>query len=561
MTTSTQPSTLPNTIDVAVIGSGAAGFAAALTARSMGLDVHLFEKAQVFGGTTALSGGVAWLPGNPLMTEGDSADEALNYLRQHAGNRTDDARLQAFVTYAPEMVAYFRQQGFMQVTRMAGFPDYKAETPGGDAADNDGGRSLEPKVFSSRKLGSWRRQLRHRARRLPVVGTMTELRQLAAVRTDLRTFLKAWRAIPRTLWGRLTGAHHLSSGAALIGWLAYAAKRRGIPVHLSTPLQSLHLTEGRVAAVTVLHQDQPQLVRTRLGVILASGGFDHNTELRRAHLPPEASTDYSSGADSNTGDGQLAAQAIGSALSAMDDAWWAPTCQIPGVGPQIVIFERGKPGQIIVDANGNRFTNEAEPYGDFVRAMMRAQRQSGCAIPAFMIFDQTFRERYPVANLMPGITPQSAIDSGLLTRADTLETLAHALGISVEGLTATVTSCNAMAEQGVDTEFGRGSFAFDRYAGDPTVTPNPCLAPITRAPFYALKIYPGDLGAHGGVLTDATGQALDEAGQPIGGLYAAGNCAASPLGGFYPGAGGTIGPAMTFGYIAAKHLAAQASTT
>ena len=545
-------------IDVAVIGSGAAGFAAALTAKSQGLDVHVFEKAELFGGTTGLSGGVAWLPGNHLMpsSAGDS-DAAFQYLKAHVGNRSNDAKLSSFVNNAPRMLSFFADNGFLQVNRMAGFPDYRAETPGGDTANNAGGRSVEPQVFSGSKLGAWLPNLHHRPRNLPFVGTMTEMRRLAAIKTDFAEFLKAWRVIPRSVWGRLTGARHLSSGAALIGWLAHSAQRLGIPLHLASPLQSLLLEDGRVAGAIVGGDSGPQTVRASRGVIIASGGFDHNATLRKQHLPPEGVENHSSGAATNTGDGQLAAARAGATLTQMDDAWWAPTCLIPGFGPQIVIFERGKPGQIIVDAHGRRFANEAQPYGDFVREIFDADRSSGAAIPAFMIFDQTYRDRYPLANLLPGRTPKRAIDSGFLARADSVEALAQTLGIDAAGLSATLTRFNAMAENGRDEDFQRGEFAFDRYSGDPTISPNPCLAPLRQPPFYALKIYPGDLGAHGGISTNEHAQALDESGNPIAGLYAAGNCATSALGGFYPGAGGTIGPAMTFAYVAAIHLCGE----
>ncbi|MGI9325791.1 MAG: FAD-dependent oxidoreductase [Pseudomonadales bacterium] len=549
--------------DVVVIGSGATGFAAALTARTQGLDVHIFEKAEVFGGTTALSGGVAWVPGNHLMasTGGDSAQATLSYLKQHVGNRSNEAKLAEFVAHAPRMLALMTERGYLKVGRMVGFPDYHAETPGGDSAQHGGGRSVEPLVFSGAKLGDWQSKLRYRARNVPIVGTMSELRQLASYKTNFADSLKAWRAIPRSLWGKLTGANHLSMGAALIGWLAHGARQEGIELHLATALRSLLIEEDRVQGVVVAGEEGERTVLARRGVILASGGFDHNAELRAEHLPSAGVADHSSGAGSNTGDGQLAALEAGAGLGQMDDAWWAPTCLIPGVGPQIVIFERGKPGQIIVDGNGQRFTNEARPYGDFVRAMFDADAASGCAIPAFMVFDQTYRDLYPIGHLLPGVTPQSAIDDGFLTRAASVEELAGALAIDANGLAESIRHFNVMARDGRDADHGRGEFAFDRYGGDSSVAPNPCLAPIERAPFYAIKIYPGDLGAHGGVLTNEHAQALDASGQPIDGLYAVGNCAASALGGFYPGAGGTIGPGMTFGYVAAMHLARAEETS
>ncbi len=542
-------------VEIAVVGSGAAGFTAALTAHGQGLRVEMFEKADVFGGTTALSGGVAWVPGNHLMQPAAAADAVLRYLRHHVGNRSSGAKLEAFVAYAPEMLRYLTGSRAVRFARVAGFPDYHAETPGGDSAVDGGGRSVEPLVFPTTRLGDWRPAMLHRPRNLPVVGTMTELRRLAAYRTDLKESFKAWRAIPRTLWGRLTGAGYASGGAALIGWMAYAAKRAGIALHLSCRLESLVVENGSVKGAVFASNGRTVRMAVRRGLILATGGFDHNIALREQYLPAEGVTDFSSGAPSNTGDGQLAAGEAGAALAQMDDAWWAPSCLVPGVGPLIVIFERGKPGHIIVDARGQRFANEAQPYGAFVRAMFEAQRSTGTAIPAYMVFDQTFRHRYPVGHLLPGVTPESAIESGFLSRASNIASLCDQIGVDADGLKQTLGRFNGFAVRGVDEDFHRGEAAFDRYAGDPTHRPNPCLAPVTRPPFYALRIYPGDLGAHGGIVTDEHARALDEAGEPIRGLYAAGNCAASALGGFYPGAGGTIGPAMTFGYIAARHLA------
>lgn len=544
-------------IDVAVVGSGAAGFAAALTAQSHGLDVQIFEKAEHFGGTTALSGGVAWIPGHALMLNAAQAEteDVYGYIQSHAGNRSTAQVIQAFISQAPQMLRFLTQRDYVRFNRMAGFPDYRAEAPGGNTGADGESRSVEPQVFAGSRLGDLFAKQRYRARNLPVVGTMTELRQLAAIKTDFREALKAWRAIPRSLWGKLTGAKHMASGAALIGWLAHAANRQGIPLHLSTTLCALDYQRGQVVGATFEKDEQTFAVRVRRGVILATGGFDHNADMRRAYLPESAAEHLSAGATSNNGDGHLAAQEVGASLANMDQAWWAPTCMIPGVGPQIVIFERGKPGQIIVDAGGKRFTNEAQPYGDFVRAMLDAQATSGDAIPAYMVFDQNFRDRYPIGHLLPGITPKEAIDSGFLTKAETIQGLAQQLSIDPGSLAGTVERFNKMAVAGRDEDFARGQSAFDRYSGDPTVGPNPCLGTLERAPFYAVKLYPGDLGTSGGVLTNEHAQALTPAGDPIQGLYAAGNCASSVLGGFYPGAGGTIGPAMTFGYIAGNHIA------
>ena len=251
--------------------------------------------------------------------------------------------------------------------------------------------------------------------------------------------------------------------------------------------------------------------------------------------------------------------AVGGAVDLMDDAWWAPTFMPPSGGPQIVIFERGKPGNIIVNAAGARYANEADPYNELVKQLLEAHAAGPSAVPSFMVFDQTYRDRYPLGGMLPGVTPQKHIDSGFVIRADTLDGVAEQCGVNAAGLIATVERFNDMARSGNDADFGRGDSAFDRFAGDPTVGPNPCLAPLDTPPFYAMRLYPGDLGTKGGLLTNEHAQVVREDGTAIDGLYAAGNSSASVMGHFYPGAGGTIGPAMTFGYIAARHAAGGAN--
>jgi 3-oxosteroid 1-dehydrogenase len=543
-------------VDIVVVGTGAAGLTAALTAAEQGLSALAIEKTAFFGGTTSLSGGVMWIPNNHLMRKAgleDSPELALEYLKHNIGNRVAGNKLASFVEHAPRMLEFLTKRGFLDVVTFEGFPDYRAETPGGLS----GGRSVEPKVFAGNKLKAWYEGLRRRKISLPIVGTMTELRQLAAIRSDLGVFLKAWRVLPRQLMGLITGAKHHSTGSALIGWLAHALQQQKIPLRLNCALSEILTENGSVKGIVAIDQGEEVRVRCRKGVILASGGFDHNTALREKYLGGYGGAELSSGSPGNEGDALKSVSELDVALDLMDDAWWAPTCLIPGRGPQIVIFERGKPGQIIVSKEGQRFANEAQPYNDFVKAMFEAQRSGLSALPSFMVFDQRFRDRYPLADMMPGITPKAYIDHGFLIRADNLADLAVAAGIDPEGLTATVEEFNEMARLGVDTKYHRGEFAFDRFSGDSKVSPNCCLAPLEKPPFYALQIHAGDLGTKGGLLTNEYAQVLRVDSEVIDGLYAAGNCSASVMGNFYPGAGGTIGPAMTFGYIAAMHAASR----
>ena len=544
--------------DLVVVGSGAAGMTSALTGSSAGLDTLVVEKADVFGGTTALSGGVIWVPTNSLMASAniaDSADDALTYLKHNVGNRVAEAKLASLVEHAPKMLDLMLAKGFLEVAVFEGFPDYSPEAPGGA----QGGRSVEPKVFPGRKLGASLAQLRRRAALAPggLVGTMTELRRLAAVRSNPVELLKAWQVLPRNVWNRLSGANHLANGAALVAWLRQALDAQGIPLQLNTALQEIITEDDAVIGVIVEQRGASQRIRARKGIVIAAGGFENNPEMRKRFFGPESTSDYTSGSPQNTGDAINAGMAIGAAVDLMDDAWWAPTFMPPGQGPQIVIFERGKPGNIIVNAGGQRFANEADPYNELVKQMQEAHKSGPSALPSYFIFDATYRDRYPLGGMLPGITPKRHIDSGFVLRAESLEALAAQAGIDSDGLVKTVARFNAMARSGKDEDFHRGESAFDRFSGDPNVTPNPCLGPLDTPPYYAMKLYPGDLGTKGGLLTNEHAQVVRADGSVVQGLYAAGNSSAAVTGNFYPGAGGTIGPAMTYGYLAALHAAGQ----
>jgi len=545
--------------DVIVVGSGAAGMAAALTASEAGLSVVVLEKTPYFGGTTSLSGGVMWIPNNHLMPAAgieDTAEEALGYLRHNIGNRVADEKLRQLVDKAPEMLKFMTDNGFLEVEIFKGFPDYRAETPGG----KHGGRSVEPKVFQGSKLKDAFKSLRQPGASPPVVGTMTELRQLAVVRSDFAEFLKAWKVIPRNILARLTGERLKATGGGLVSWLAHALQKKNVPIILECQLKQVLTSDGRVVGVTAIQNGEDIEIRAQRGVILAAGGFDHNKQLRAQHFGKYGGTDHSSGSPGNEGDVISSVSDLNVAFDLMDDAWWAPTCLPPGMGPQIVIFERGKPGQIIVSKEGKRFTNEAQPYADLVRSMFDADRAGLTTLPSYMVFDQRYRDAYPLAGMLPGITPESYLSSGFLKRADSVEELAGLTGINPDGLKQTIERFNEMALEGSDKDFQRGEFAFDQFSGDNTITPNNCLAPIAKAPYYCIEIHAGDLGTRGGILTNEHAQALNTNGEVVDGLYAAGNCSACVVGNFYPGAGGTIGPAMTYGYIAAKHIAAQSDS-
>lgn len=543
--------------DLLVVGTGAAGLTAAVVAANEGLKVLVIEKTEFYGGTTAFSGGVAWIPDNHLMKDAgipDTRQDALTYLKHNIGNRVAPSKLEAFVEHAPVMARYMSDNSAVQFQMMEDFPDYRPETPGGCK----GGRSIDPKVFSGRKLKDFDR-LRKRPGSLPggVVGSVKELRRLAFFKSDPKGLLDVWYVIPRNIWNRLAGRQHVSSGRALVARLRYSLQEKNVPLWLNTGLDELITENGAVTGARVTKEGNSLNIRARKGVVIAAGGFDHNKAMRQQYFDKAseswASGAYSSGAPGSMGDGIRAGQAVGAALDLMDDMWWMPSSNEPGaLAPTIHVFERGLPHIIIVNSKGKRFANEARPYNELGRVIYEDD-----APPAFMVFDNDYRNRYTVGTMLPGMTPERFIRDGYVKKAETLDDLARQCGIDAAGLKETVSRFNAMAEAGRDDDFGKGQSAFDLYAGDKSHKPNPCLGPVAKAPFYAIEIHAGDLGTKGGLLTNERAQVLREDGTVIEGLYAAGNSSACVVGNFYPGGGGTIGAGMTYSYLAAMHAAGR----
>jgi 3-oxosteroid 1-dehydrogenase len=355
-------------------------------------------------------------------------------------------------------------------------------------------------------------------------------------------------------------------GRALIGPLRIGLRQAGVPVQLNTALTDLYVENGAVRGVYVRDTGasetaEPKLIKARRGVILACGGFEHNEQMRVKYQRAPITTEWTVGAKANTGDGIVAAEKLGATLELMEDAWWGPTVPLVGA-PWFALSERNSPGSIIVNMSGKRFMNESMPYVEAVHWMYGGEYGQGPGpgenIPAWLVFDQQYRNRYIFAGLQPGQRiPRKWLDSGVIVQADTLEELADKAGLPVDELLATVRRFNGFARSGVDDDFHRGESAYDRYYGDPTNKPNPNLGEIKHPPYYAAKMVPGDLGTKGGVRTDVHGRALRDDGSVIEGLYAAGNVSAPVMGHTYPGPGGTIGPAMTFGYLAALHIAGE----
>jgi 3-oxosteroid 1-dehydrogenase len=368
--------------------------------------------------------------------------------------------------------------------------------------------------------------------------------------------------------GRMQGkrSRRLTMGNALIGQLRWTMLERGIDLWLKSPLLELIEENGAVVGAVVERDGRRMAIRTRKGVVIGAGGFEHNQQMREQYLPQPTSTEWSGSQINNTGDGIRAAMDVGAATDLMNHAWWAPAVKIPGWDRPFIIFaERSLPGLVIVNKAGKRFQNEAAPYLESGLAFYQANNPEAPTIPGFVVFDAVFRKKFPFGPIAPGYSmPDAALSKriwSVMVKADTIEELAQKIGVDAKNLADTIKRNNEFARTGKDLDFQRGESYYDRYYGDARTSPNPCIAPIAEAPYYALPIHPGDIGTKGGALTDVNGQVVRENGEPIPGLYAVGNSAASVMGSKYPGAGATLGPAMTFGYLAAKHLAGKPATS
>jgi len=535
--------------DVVVVGSGAAGLTAAVTAAARGRRTLLVEKSRFWGGTTAYSGGGVWIPANPLMQAdgaGDSLEEGLRYLDaiiDDVGPASSHERRLAFLEQGPKLVEQLTGLGF-RWQRTERYPDYYPQRPGGRI-----GRSLEGRVVDGRVLGPFLATMRRPAgTAIPVQSRDLDL--LVHAGRSPRGALQAARVLARAAAFRGTGRVPLAAGGSLVGQLMAIGRRLAVSVQLGSPLRSLVVEGGRVTGVELERDGRHERVRANLGVVLTAGGFARNDELRRRYQP--VGEQWSSASRADQGDAIEAGVAVGAATALMDEAWWGPSF-VTEAARTFCLWERSLPGAIIVDRTAKRFVNESASYVDVGRAILDRDRVAP-AIPSWLILDGDHRRRYLFGSVPPRITPRALLDSGLLIRAESLEELARRTELDEPVLRETIERFNGYAARGVDEEFGRGGNAYDNYYGDPRVHPNPNLGPIRNPPFWAARLYPGDLGTKGGLLTDERARVLDESGAAIPGLYAAGNTTASVMGRTYPGPGGTLGPAMVFAQLAALDL-------
>lgn len=547
--------------DVVVVGSGAAGMTAALLAAHRGCRTVVIEKAEVFGGSTARSGGGLWLPGNEVLRRDgvdDTEEAARTYLAEVVGPEVPEARQRALLAYGPPMLDFVRAHTPLDFVWVRGYADYYPEAPGGLA----GGRTIEPVPLDGRLLGDDLARLAPPYLSAPpgMVVTAVDYRWLSLGTRHPRAFLTSARLAGRALVSRALRRRMLSMGQALAAGLRAGLRDAGVPVRLGTPMLDLEVRDGRATGVWIDRDGDRRLLRATRGVLLASGGFEHNAEMRERYQRAPIGTDWTVGAPGNTGDGITAGHRAGGALELMDDAWWGPTLPLPRTG-YFCLAERSLPGCLLVNGAGRRFVNEAAPYVDTVHAMYDRHTPAEPHIPAWLIADRTYRDRYLFAGKGPRQPlPRSWYRAGVVHRAGTLAELAGQLDMPADALAATVERFNEFARTGKDEDFGRGESAYDRYYGDPRQRPNPCLGALRKPPFYAFQIVPGDLGTKGGLRTDERGRVLRADDSVIEGLYAAGNTSAAVMGHSYAGAGATIGPAMTFGYVAALDLAALVST-
>jgi 3-oxosteroid 1-dehydrogenase len=556
--------------DVVVVGSGGAGMLAALRAADLGLSVVVVEKSHRYGGTTATSGGALWIPNHGLGGHLDSDERAAAYLAAVAQG-ADAQRLRAYIENGPRLVSFLSGAG-VRFHAIADLPDYFSSAPGAVA-----GRALFPEEIDGGSLGLDYFTMREPACAFTLLNryslNLAESFALAARPPGwqwvaAKMFLRYWLDIPWRLKTRRD--RRATMGAALIAGLRRELNRRGVQVLLNTGLEKLEVTDGRVVGIHVNSSRRLSYLRADRAVILAAGGFEQNQTMRDRWMAVSTSAAWSlTPRGANAGDAILAAEAIGAATEFMGCAWWAPSMQLPAPGvPNVdvahqMFFDHRHPNSVCVNRLGTRFVNESGSYDRFGIAMIDDHLKTGANVPCWMIFDSTYRARYACGGIMPASAmPDRSIPSdwwdNYIYRADDIAGLAEKIGIDAARLAAVVGEMNGYAATGIDPQFGRGANVYDRYFGDARVGPNPCMGPIDNPPYYAIQIDLGDLGTKGGLKADEHARVLDRGGDPIPGLYAAGNSSGSAFGDCYPGAGGTLGPALIFGYIAANHIAAEA---
>lgn len=554
--------------DVLVVGSGASGMATAITAKLLGLNVVVIEKSKNYGGTTARSGGWLWVPNTQLgknYGHQDSPEAVKAYLKHEGGDAYNEERVDSFVNHCYDAVDFFTKNTAVQFDMPLTFPDYHAEAPGA----MQGGRSMVTRPFDARELGDRLALLE------PPLPELTVFGMMIGSGADLRHFMKATRSLESALYTVKRFSTHfaeclkygrgmlLTNGNALAGRLAKTALDLNIPVIVGTAAKELILKDGKVVGIKAQANGKEVEFKVNKAVVFAAGGFPHNIELRK-RLYGHTSTGldhWSPTTETNTGDSINMVEKVNVAVDTHlpNAAAWAPVSLVKrkdgttGVMPHFI--DRAKPGVIAVNKAGKRFVNEANSYHDFVQGMIKGANIDG-KITSWLICDRKTLRMYGLGSVPPQPLPISKhLKSGYLKKGNTIAELAKNCGIDAKGLEETISTFNPLAKIGQDPQFGKGSKAYNRYQGDPLHMPNPCLKPIEQGPFYAVQLHPGDIGTYAGLPVDRHSRVLDTSGQPVEGLFSVGNDATSIMGGNYPGAGITLGPALVFGYQTGLFLA------
>ncbi len=563
-----------NQYDVIIVGSGAGAMTAAIIAADNGHSVLIVEKSDKYGGTSAISGGGIWIPNNDefkALGGKDSYESALAYIEAASNGSVAKSRICAYLDNAPKMLRELHANTRVKLAVADKYPDYYPHLEGSLA----GGRTMDPELFDTTCLGD---EIEHQQ---PASGNTLLMGKMAWTARQAHQAVSKERGWMFMILGlmlrykfdfkqRKKGRRDRRAGlgASLVASLRQSLIDRNVPLWRNTEFTDFVTTDDKVTGITVLQDGKEITLSARHGVIMGSGGFEQNQTLREKYLPAPSQQAWSATPKGgNTGAALEAGQKLGAATDLLDWCWWTPTIKVPKEPSSRGLFaERSFPGAIVVDGSGKRFFNEAAPYLEFGDAMYKNHQKMGNSVPAWVVFDAHFRYEYAMGPLMPGkIMPDSRASKSWLDtvyfKADSLDALAQKINIDAAGLAETVAKMNGYAKTGIDEDFARGDNVFDRYYGDPKVKPNPCLAPITKGPYYAMMINPGDIGTKGGLLTNDHGQVVRPSGEPIAGLYAIGNASSSVMGTSYPGAGSTIGPAMTFGYIAANHITKERAST
>jgi 3-oxosteroid 1-dehydrogenase len=547
-------------VDVLIVGSGAAAMTAAVVARKNHADALVIEKSELYGGSSATSGGVVWIPATRQAREAgsdDTPEDGFNYIRALTAPDVPDSLIWAFVNNGPKMLEWMEQNSDVKYATTH-YCDYHPNLPGGKTAF----RSHDAMPIHAKELG--KDFLTQRAQH-PAAQFFGKINWTVDETGPLLFRLPGWKKIVFRLFARYyldlpwrfrsARDRFLTLGSALAARLKMSMDKLGAKLWLKTKFLELVTENGRVTGAIVEREGVRMRIGARQGVLLAAGGFERSPEMRSKYLP--VSTIYTGAQPPNTGDAIRGAMELGAQTARMDSAWWGVSLAIPGEDKtRLMTFERALPGCIMVNQAGKRYFNEAASYHIAGHAMIESNKTGASTIPSYILFDSQYRHDYPMGPVLP-LLPDWMLSSAIrsvLIKGNSWEDVARQAGLPAAALKETIENFNKHAREGKDPEFLRGDDPYDCYYGDPKVKPNPTLRALDKAPFYAFPCYPGDIGTNGGLVINENAQVMGKDGKPIPGLYAAGNTTASVMGYSYPAAGATLGPAMTFGYLAARHM-------